>query len=115
MLAHVNTSGDTSPCWLDGPDPAIGWGRSTSYPYQEGSFFGNIFTSPPRPTTATARTSTTASSRAAWAPRRWRRLTRTRSARARLQGLCAAADEPNSSDGYKSCDGFTHVVTVWRQ
>ena len=25
----------------------LGWGQSASYPYQEGSFFGNIFTSPP--------------------------------------------------------------------
>src|SRR5581483_5655457 len=47
MLAHVNTSGQHITLWLDGDSSAIGWGRSTDYPYQEGSFFGNIFVSPP--------------------------------------------------------------------
>ena len=28
---------------MDGADAALGWGRNASYPYQEGSFFGNIF------------------------------------------------------------------------
>ncbi len=27
---------------------------------------------------------------------------------------CTAADAPNSTDGYKSCGTWTHVVTVWR-
>ena len=26
----------------------MGWGKSSNHPYQEGSFFGNIFTSPPQ-------------------------------------------------------------------
>jgi hypothetical protein len=28
---------------------------------------------------------------------------------------CAAADYPYGSDGYKACNGWNHVVTVWRQ
>ena len=47
LLAHVNTSGVHIPIWLDG-EGAIGWGQNASYPYQEGSFFGNIFVSPPK-------------------------------------------------------------------
>jgi len=48
VLAHVNTSGQHIALWLDGDAPALGWGTSTDYPFQEGSFFGNIFTSPPQ-------------------------------------------------------------------
>jgi hypothetical protein len=47
LLAHVNTSGVHIPIWLDS-EGAIGWGQNTSYPYQEGSFFGNIFVNPPK-------------------------------------------------------------------
>jgi Ricin-type beta-trefoil lectin domain-like len=43
-MAHVNTAGVHVPIWLDAVAPAIGWGISTAYPYQEGSFFGNIIT-----------------------------------------------------------------------
>ncbi len=46
LLAHVNTSGVHIPIWLDS-EGAIGWGQNTSYPYQEGSFFGNVFVNPP--------------------------------------------------------------------
>jgi len=41
-MAHVNTSGVHIPIWLDSEAPQIGWGTSTSYPAQEGTFFGNI-------------------------------------------------------------------------
>jgi Ricin-type beta-trefoil lectin domain-like len=46
MMAHLNTAGIHIPLWLDA-DPSktkVGWGTSTSYPKQEGSFFGNIMT-----------------------------------------------------------------------
>ena len=46
MLAHVNNSGQHISIWMVGPDPGIGWGSSTQYPYQEGAYFGNIFASP---------------------------------------------------------------------
>jgi hypothetical protein len=48
MLAHVNTTGQHIALWLDGDSPAMGWGQSPSFPYQEGSFYGNIFISPPK-------------------------------------------------------------------
>ena len=48
MLAHVNTSGQHIALWLDGNNTAIGYGRNNLFPYQEGSFFGNIFASPPQ-------------------------------------------------------------------
>jgi uncharacterized membrane protein YgcG len=43
MLAHVNTAGVHIPIWIVGQDSYLGWGQSSSYPNQEGTFFGNIF------------------------------------------------------------------------
>jgi hypothetical protein len=28
---------------------------------------------------------------------------------------CTAADKPNQASGYKACNGWNHVLTVWRQ
>ena len=43
MMAHINTAGVHVPIWLDTQNPAIGWGiDKVNYPFQEGSFFGNI-------------------------------------------------------------------------
>ena len=44
LLAHVNTAGIHVPIWIVGQNAGLGWGQSTSYPNQEGTFFGNIFT-----------------------------------------------------------------------
>ena len=46
-MAHVNTTGRKIPIYLDSP-VALGFGRSNTYPMQEGAFFGNIFISPPQ-------------------------------------------------------------------
>jgi hypothetical protein len=42
MMAHINTAGVNVPLWLASEAPQIGWGYSSSYPKQEGTFFGNI-------------------------------------------------------------------------
>jgi hypothetical protein len=42
MLAHVNNAGTNIDIWIDS-EGAIGWGTSPNFPYQEGSFFGNLF------------------------------------------------------------------------
>jgi hypothetical protein len=44
LLAHVNTAGIHVPIWIVGQNSYLGWGQSTSYPNQEGTFFGNVFT-----------------------------------------------------------------------
>jgi len=46
LMAHINTSGQHIPIWLDGLSP-VGWGRNASYPIQEGTFVGDLFASPP--------------------------------------------------------------------
>ena len=47
MMAHMNTTGQHIDLWMVGNSPALGWGYTQDYPFQEGSFFGNIFVSPP--------------------------------------------------------------------
>src|SRR6185503_5847151 len=42
LMAHINTSGVHVPLWLDSESQQIGWGTSSSYPMQEGTFFGNV-------------------------------------------------------------------------
>src|SRR5215831_2162820 len=44
LLAHVNTAGIHVPIWIVGQNTHLGWGQSSAYPNQEGTFFGNIFT-----------------------------------------------------------------------
>src|ERR1700735_5640995 len=46
-MAHVNTAGIHIPLWLDAENPAIGWAVNPSFPYQEGTFFGNIIDTGP--------------------------------------------------------------------
>ena len=48
LMAHINTAGLHLSLWLDAANPGIGWGQNATYSQQEGSFFGNIFVSPPR-------------------------------------------------------------------
>jgi len=43
VMAHLNVAGIHVPIWLDSPVSAIGRGTSSSFPNEEGTFFGNIF------------------------------------------------------------------------
>jgi ricin-type beta-trefoil lectin protein len=116
LLAHVNTSGVHIPIWLDS-EGAIGWGQNSSYPFQEGSFFGNIFVSPPKgyfcngkdfsAGTVPGRLGVGQSNAPYFDP-------------FGTPGPCASSCAASSAstngvaDGYSSCYGYTHVVTVWR-
>jgi hypothetical protein len=116
LLAHVNTSGVHIPIWLDS-EGAIGWGQNSSYPFQEGSFFGNIFVSPPRgyfcngkdfsAGTVPGRLGVGQSNAPYFDP-------------FGTPGPCASSCATSYSstngvaDGYSSCYGYSHVVTVWR-
>ncbi len=44
MLAPVNTAGINVPIYMVAQHSSIGWGQNAFYPNQEGTFFGNIFT-----------------------------------------------------------------------
>lgn len=115
VLAHVNTSGQHVGLWLVSDIPSLGWGRSTSYPYQEGSFFGNIFVSPPKAYFCNGKDFDLG-----LVPGR---LGAAQSgspyqnpfgSNAACSSSCAAADYPNGGDGYKACYGYNHVVTAYR-
>jgi hypothetical protein len=116
LLAHVNTSGVHIPIWLDG-EGAIGWGQNTSYPYQEGSFFGNIFVNPPKGYFCNGKdfNSGTVPGRLGVgqsnAP-----YTDPFGTPGPCAGYCTAssAKTNNVADGFSTCNGYTHVVTVWR-
>ena len=44
IMAHVNTAGVHIPIWIDSEYSSVGWGVDlVNYPFQEGTFFGNIF------------------------------------------------------------------------
>ena len=119
LMAHINTAGVHVPLWIDSASPAIGWGTSSSYPMQEGTFFGNIIetgdlrTSACRRhrarwrTSARAPASATASSPAASARGQPARPTRTRSA----MNVNLRDNEPGrpadpTSHGTTAPDGF---------
>lgn len=46
LMAHINTTGQNVDLFLTGEAP-VGWGRDTRYSMQEGTFMGDLFTSPP--------------------------------------------------------------------
>ncbi len=116
LLAHVNTSGVHIPIWLDS-EGAIGWGQNTSYPYQEGSFFGNVFVNPPKGYFCNGKdfNSGTVPGRLGVgqsnAP-----YTDPFGTPGPCAGYCTASSATTNgvADGFSTCNGYTHVVTVWR-
>lgn len=115
LLAHVNTTGQNISLWLDGNMPGVGWGQSTGHPYEEGSFFGNLFSSPPTMFYCNGKdfdqgvvpgrigaNQANAPYTYAWAEAKV------------CKSFCTEADIPNQHDGYKACGGLNHVITVWR-
>ena len=115
MLAHINTSGVHIPLWIDGDSPAINWSQNSAYPDQEGSFFGNIFESPPIAYYCNGKDfdvgvvpgrigagQTNAPYKNPF------------SGTGYCRDHCTAADIPHQGDGYKACAGYNHIVTVWR-
>ncbi|HET6146993.1 MAG TPA: RICIN domain-containing protein [Polyangia bacterium] len=114
VLAHVNTSGTHISIWLDG-EGAIGYGQNTNFPYQEGSFFGNIFTNPPKAYFCNGKDfDQGAVPGRLGAGQSGAPYTNPFGSGAYCKDRCTAADYPSNNDGYKSCNGFNHVVTVWR-
>jgi hypothetical protein len=130
-MAHVNTTGQHIGLWMVGSDPHVGWGYTYAYPYQEGSFFGNIFTSSPKAyycngndfdsgvvpgrlgagqvgapyadpfgSPGLCRTSCTPSTGTA------AHLDITSNYPSVIGGM--------ASDGYTACNGYTNVLTVYR-
>lgn len=115
LMAHVNTSGVHIPIWLDS-EGAIGWGQSTDYPYQEGSFFGNVFVSPPVARFCNGRDFDSATVPGRLGANSNAPYTDPYGTPGPCAGYCTASSSATNgvADGYTNCSGYTHVVTVWR-
>jgi hypothetical protein len=116
MLALVNTTGDHYPLWLVAQNPAIGWGLDPSFPFQEGTFFGDIFTSPPYAYYCGGRDFGVSP-----VPGRIGSV-QTAPPYSNAFGtggsclpICTPADYPHHGEGVKACAGWNEVVTVWHQ
>jgi hypothetical protein len=126
LLAHVNTSAIHVPLWIVSGHPSVGWGQDPEFPNHEGSFFGNVFmmgahgTDPAKapmyyctgpkynvnaPSGRIGSSQTNPPYVDPWGS----------NASCNDVSRCAAADYPNGSHGFKSCNGWNNVVTVWRQ
>jgi hypothetical protein len=118
MLAHVNATGTSLPIWFvadPSRQPQIGWSRSSTYPNQEGSFFGNLFTNPPQAFYCGGRNFNAAAvsgrigAGSSGGPYRnpW--------GSDACDDHCSRSDHPYNQSGYKVCNGNDAVVTVWRR
>ena len=120
MVAHINTAGVNVPLWIvtdPSSQPQIGWGLNSTYPNQEGSFFGNIFVSPPKMYYCNGRNfdAGVVPGRIGFDDQATKPYVDPWGYNAPCSGNCAAADYPYASSGYKACYGFNTVVTVWRK
>jgi hypothetical protein len=125
MIAHVNTAGAHIPLWVVAQNPNVGWGLDESYPNQEGTFFGNIFTLGAHGTDAT-KVPAYYCHGSAWdtavVPGRiGANQTNAPYTNAFSSGTgyckdyCTAADYPNAQSGFKACNGWNNVITTYRQ
>jgi hypothetical protein len=116
LMAHLNTAGVQVPIWLASNTPGIGWGRSSSFPHMEGTFFGSVmatggdgkvpayfcegagFGNGIVPGRLGANLPSSAY-RNPWG------------AGAKCDNHCT---KHSSGDGYVECNGHTNPITVWR-
>jgi hypothetical protein len=124
MLAHINTAGIHIPLWIVAQNPTVGWQTSPDYPNQEGSFFGNIFV-----TGAHGAPSNVVSAHycngAAFnvdvvpgrigANQQNAPYTDPFPGTGYCRNYCTPADKPYAASGYKACNGWNKVLTVWRK
>lgn len=118
MMAHINAAGVHVPIWLDSPISSIGYGSSSTYPNEEGTFFGNIFI-----TGSDGKVPAYYCEGAGFAkgvvPGRLGADASTIYRNpfgdgALCSAKCTAASSPYTGQGYKSCNGYTSPITVWR-
>ncbi len=116
ILALVNTTGTHVPVWMMAEHPAVGFGQSPAYPQQEGSFFGNIFSSNPTAYYCEGR-----DTNARPVPGRIGSMqilppyVNKYGTSGKCARNCTPSDHPNQNDGYKACSGWNRVVTIWHQ
>ena len=116
MMAHLNVAGVHVPIWLDSPVSAIGYGSSSSYPNEEGTFFGNLFITGSNGRVPAYYCEGTGFAKGIVPGR----LGATTSAAGIFTNpfgsgaLCSAHCSAGGSGGYSSCNGYSRPITVWR-
>jgi hypothetical protein len=119
-MAHVNVAGVHVPIWLDSPISAIGYGSSSTYPNEEGTFFGNLFVTGSNGKVPAyycegngfakgivpGRLGATTSAAGIF--------TNPFGSGALCSAKCAAAPSSGRGQGYASCAGYSSPITVWR-
>ncbi len=116
MLALVNTTGDHYPLWLVAQNSAISWGLDPAYPFQEGAFFGDIFTSPPYAYYCGGKDLGVSP-----VPGRIGSVqvappyVDAYGTKGKCLPTCSAADYPHQGEGVKACSGWNEVINVWHQ
>jgi hypothetical protein len=116
LLAMVNTTGMHYPIWIDGQLASVGWGTDPAYPYQEGSFFGNLFTQATQAYYCEGRDFGVKP-----IPGRIGSVqtsppyTDIYGAGNKCTTYCTPADYPHGTDGSKACSGWNQVLTVYHQ
>jgi hypothetical protein len=126
MLALINVSGVHVPLMLDASYSSVGWGYNPSYPYQEGTFFGNIMTANAHgvsginayycegPDFATGVVPGRIGAGYTGAPYK-----AAFSGSNRCDQSCSTGSAPKSNgsraDGYDACLGWNNTITVYRQ
>jgi hypothetical protein len=120
MMAHVNVAGVHVPIWFDSPVPSIGYGSNSSYPNEEGTFFGNVFITGSNGKVPAyycegsgfakgivpGRLGATTSAAGIF--------TNPFGSGALCSAHCSAAPGSSKGQGYSSCNGYTRPITVWR-
>jgi hypothetical protein len=121
LMAHINTAGVHIPLWLDSPASAVGFGQSSDYPNQEGTYFGNLFSPNPTSGKIDAFYCNGPGFAASTVPGRLGAYQTNAlysnpfGTNALCASNCTAADSPYNHDGFKSCKGYNTPLTVWRQ
>ena len=118
LLSMINTTGMHYPIWIDGQAASVGWGTDPSYPYQEGSFFGNLFSTQ---TTAPAYYCEGRDFGVKPIPGRIGSA-QTSPPYTDIYGVgnkcttyCTPADYPHAAEGSKACSGWNQILTVYHQ
>ena len=116
MLARMNSAGMHVPIWIDSAAPGIGWGQNSSYPVQEGAYFGSL-TRPASDGNLHAWYCEGRDYKKGLVPGRLG-ATGANNFFVNPWGSGALCDDhctKYGSDGYTSCNGVSNPVTVWRQ
>jgi hypothetical protein len=120
MMAHVNVAGVHVPIWLDSPLSAIGYGKSSSYPNEEGTFFGNIFVTgsdgkvPAYYCDGSGFASGVTPGRLGASSSAASIFTNPFGSNALCSSKCTAASGDYKGQGYAACNGYKSPITVWR-